>query len=181
MFKIKTFNKISDKGLGRFSPEHYQVSDAIDDADAYILRSHKLHNEVIPKSVKAIARAGAGVNNVPVDDCSKKGVVVFNTPGANANAVKELVLAGMLLSSRGISAGMAYAQSLESMDDAAQMHKQLEAEKKRFAGNELMGISLRHEGYWFRSGIISRGSLALAEPSHQNGRFNFFVGQCRFC
>ena len=161
MFKIKTFNKISDKGLGRFSPEHYQVSDAIDDADAYILRSHKLHNEVIPESVKAIARAGAGVNNVPVDDCSKKGVVVFNTPGANANAVKELVLAGMLLSSRGISAGMAYAQSLESMDDAAQMHKQLEAEKKRFAGNELMGKTLGVIGLGAIGSLVADMALAL--------------------
>jgi len=98
---------------------------------------------------------------VPVDDCSKKGVVVFNTPGANANAVKELVLAGMLLSSRGITEGMAYAQSLHSMDDPAQMHKQLEAEKKRFAGNELMGKTLGVIGLGAIGSLVADMALAL--------------------
>lgn len=161
MFKIKTFNKISYKGLNRFSPDHYQVSDAIEDADAYILRSHKLHDELIPESIKAIARAGAGVNNVPVDDCSKKGIVVFNTPGANANAVKELVLAGMLLSSRGISEGINYAQGLHHITDAGQMHKQLEAEKKRFAGNELAGKTLGVVGLGAIGSLVADMALAL--------------------
>ena len=161
MFKIKTFNKISNKGLSRFPSTAYQLAADIEKADAYILRSHKLHNEVIPDSVKAIARAGAGVNNVPVDDCSKQGIVVFNTPGANANAVKELVLAGLLLSSRGIIAGMHYAQSLNSMDDAAQMHKQLEAEKKRFAGSELAGKTLGVVGLGAIGSLVADMALSL--------------------
>jgi len=161
MFKIKTFNKISTKGLSRFPDERYQVADNLDHADAYILRSHKLHDEPIPESVKAIARAGAGVNNVPVDVCSKKGVVVFNTPGANANAVKELVLAGMLLSSRGITAGMEYAQSLHQMSDAAQMHKQLETEKKRFAGRELAGKTLGVVGLGAIGSLVADMALSL--------------------
>src|SRR5690554_4906279 len=106
MFKIKTYNKISVNGLNRFGRDHYEVASDINEPDAYILRSHKLHDESLPASVQAVARAGAGVNNVPVADYTKKGVVVFNTPGANANAVKELVLAGMLLGSRGIIPGM---------------------------------------------------------------------------
>src|SRR5690606_6665280 len=102
MFKIKTYNTISIKGLSRFPREKYEVASDIGSPDAYILRSHKLHGEALPESVKAVARAGAGTNNVPVEEYTKKGVVVFNSPGANANAVKELVLSGMLLSSRGI-------------------------------------------------------------------------------
>src|SRR5690606_20801710 len=102
MFKIKTYNKISEKGLNRFDRTKYEVASEFSNPDGYILRSHKLHGEPLPASVKAVARAGAGVNNVPVDEYTKKGVVVFNAPGANANAVKELVLTGMLLGSRGI-------------------------------------------------------------------------------
>ena len=161
MFTINTFNKISDKGLSRFSKERYSLSDNAENPDAYILRSHKLHNEIIPESVKAIARAGAGVNNVPVDACTEKGIVVFNTPGANANAVKELVLAGMLLSSRGIVAGMDYAQSLQDITDAAQMHKQLEGEKKRFAGSELAGKTLGIVGLGAIGSLVADMALAL--------------------
>jgi len=106
MYKIKTYNKISVKGLDRFDRSKYEVASDINAPDGYILRSHKLHDEVLPESVKAVARAGAGTNNVPVADYTKKGVVVFNAPGANANAVKELVVAGMLLGSRGIIPGM---------------------------------------------------------------------------
>ena len=161
MFKVQTFNKISDKGLNRFSTDKYALSDSTDQADAYILRSHKLHNEVIPDSVKAIARAGAGVNNVPVDKCSEKGIVVFNTPGANANAVKELVLAGMLLSSRGILPGIQYAEGLGDINDAAIMHKQLEAEKKRFAGSELAGKTLGIVGLGAIGSLVADMALAL--------------------
>ena len=112
MFKIKTYNPISPKGLSRFPRDSYAVGSDITEPDAYILRSHKLHGEPLPASVKAVARAGAGTNNVPVEEYTKKGVVVFNSPGANANAVKELVLTGMLLGSRGILPGMAYVNSL---------------------------------------------------------------------
>ncbi len=125
MFNIKTYNKISDKGLSRFSRDRFNVSAEQSDCDAYILRSHKLHGEVIPDSLLAVARAGAGVNNLPLDDYTAKGVVAFNTPGANANAVKELVMAGMLLSSRDILGGREFVSTLSEMDDSGEMSKLL--------------------------------------------------------
>ena len=134
MFKIKTYNTISNKGLSRFASEKYDVASDIAAPDAYILRSHKLQGEALPASVKAVARAGAGTNNVPVAEYTKLGVVVFNSPGANANAVKELVLTGMLLGSRGILPGMAYVNGLTPMTDADEMSKLLEKEKSNFAG-----------------------------------------------
>jgi D-3-phosphoglycerate dehydrogenase len=150
MFKIKTYNAISTKGLSRFSRESYEVASEIGHADAYMLRSHKLHGEVLPETVKAVGRAGAGTNNVPVDDYSKKGVVVFNAPGANANAVKELVMTGMLLASRGIVPGMDYVKTLSGMTDAEEMGKLCEKEKKNFAGSELMGKTL---------GVVGLGAI----------------------
>jgi D-3-phosphoglycerate dehydrogenase len=161
MYKIKTYNKIAIKGLERFARDRYELSSDIGHPDAYILRSQKLHGEPLPETVKAIARAGAGVNNVPVEMCTAKGVVVFNTPGANANAVKELVLAGMLLSSRGIVQGMAYAQSLQTMTDAGQMHQQLEAEKKRFAGSELAGKTVGIVGLGAIGSLVAEMALSL--------------------
>jgi D-3-phosphoglycerate dehydrogenase len=161
MYKIKTYNKISDKGLSRFPQASYILSDAIDDPQGVVLRSHKLHGETIPGSLLAIARAGAGVNNIPVEEYTAKGIVVFNTPGANANAVKELVLTGMLLSSRGIVAGMNYAQGLTSIDDPAVMHKQLEAEKKRFAGSELAGKTLGVVGLGAIGSMVAEMALSL--------------------
>lgn len=161
MFKIQTYNKISLKGLERFSREHYELSSEIGHPDAYILRSHKLHGESVPETVKAVARAGAGVNNIPVDEYTQQGIVVFNTPGANANAVKELVLVGMLLGSRGIVQGMQYAQSLSSISDAAVMHKQLEAEKKRFAGSELAGKTLGVVGLGAIGSLVAEMALSL--------------------
>ena len=116
-----------------------QCGTDIEQPDGLVLRSQKLHDEVLPESVIAVARAGAGTNNVPVDEYAKKGIVVFNTPGANANAVKELVLTGMLLSSRGILQGKAFVETLGDMDDADEMNKLLEKEKKQFAGSELAG------------------------------------------
>lgn len=161
MFKIKTYNQISVKGLNRFTREKYEVASDIGHPDAYILRSHKLHDEPLPASVKAVARAGAGVNNVPVADYTHKGVVVFNSPGANANAVKELVLAGMLLASRGILGGMEYVQSLTDMTDADEMSKLLEKEKSRFAGNELQGKTLGVVGLGAIGSMIAETALAL--------------------
>ncbi|MFT6389339.1 MAG: D-3-phosphoglycerate dehydrogenase [Cellvibrionaceae bacterium] len=161
MFKIKTYNKLSIKGLERFTLDKYELSSDIGRPDAYLLRSHKLHGEVLPETVKAIARAGAGVNNIPVEDCTAQGLVVFNTPGANANAVKELVLAGMLLGSRGIVEGMAYAQSLQSMADPADMHKQLELEKKRFAGSELAGKTLGVVGLGAIGSMVAEMALSM--------------------
>lgn len=161
MFKIKTYNAISIKGLSRFPREKYEVASDIGQPDAYILRSHKLQGEALPASVKAVARAGAGTNNVPVDEYTKKGVVVFNSPGANANAVKELVLAGMLLGSRGILSGMEYVNTLTHMTDADEMSKLLEKEKSNFAGFELQGKTLGIVGLGAIGSLIADAALAL--------------------
>lgn len=161
MYKIRTYNKISEKGLNAFPRTNYEVASEIAHPDAYLLRSHKLHGEPVPETVKAVARAGAGVNNVPVDEYTQRGIVVFNTPGANANAVKELVLAGMLLSSRGILQGKAFVGTLGHMTDAAEMSKLLEQEKKRFAGNELMGKTLGVVGLGAIGSMVAEMALAL--------------------
>jgi len=152
MLRIRTYNAISSKGLGRFDPKKYEVGPGLADPDAYILRSHKLHGEPVPDSLLAVARAGAGYNNIPVDELTHKGVVVFNTPGANANAVKELVAAGLVLGSRGIFEGMSYVQSLRGMDDPVALSKLLEQEKKRFSGTELYGKAL---------GVVGLGSIGV--------------------
>ncbi|MBU2884776.1 phosphoglycerate dehydrogenase [Gilvimarinus agarilyticus] len=161
MYKIKTYNKISVKGLNRFDRAKYEVASDINNPDGYILRSHKLHDETLPESVKAVARAGAGTNNVPVSDYSKKGVVVFNAPGANANAVKELVLTGMLLSSRGIIRGMNWSNSLTDMTDAGEMSKLMEKQKSQFAGSELMGKTLGVVGLGAIGSMVAETALAL--------------------
>lgn len=161
MFKIKTYNRISVKGLDRFSREDYEVGGDIAHPDALLLRSHKLHDEVLPENLKAIARAGAGVNNVPVSDCSEKGIVVFNTPGANANAVKELVLCALLLGSRGITGGMNYVQTLTDIHDAGEMSTLLEKEKKNFAGNELYGKKLGVVGLGAIGSMVAETALAM--------------------
>ncbi len=150
MFKIRTYNQISAKGLDRFPHDTYEIASEFTNPDAFLLRSHKLHDEVVPVSVKAVARAGAGVNNIPVAEYSKKGIVVFNTPGANANAVKELVLAGMLIGSRDIIGGMNYCQSLTGVDDPAVMSKEVESQKKNFAGGEIQGKTL---------GVVGLGAI----------------------
>lgn len=161
MFSVRTYNKISIKGLSRFDSGLYQVSDDVGQPDAVLLRSQKLHNEVMPESVKAVARAGAGVNNVPVAEYTKRGIVVFNTPGANANAVKELVLAGMLLSSRGILQGKGFVDSLGEMTDAGEMSVLLEKEKKRFAGSELAGKTLGIVGLGAIGSMVAEAALSL--------------------
>ena len=161
MFKIKTYNAISVKGLERFARDKFEVGSSIEQPDAILLRSHKLQGEPVPDSLLAVARAGAGVNNIPVDDYGKQGIVVFNTPGANANAVKELVLAGMLLATRGILPGIAYAQSLGDMTDSAAMHSLLEKEKARFAGGELRGKTLGIVGLGAIGSMVADMALAL--------------------
>src|SRR5690554_6019821 len=123
MFKVRTYNQMSPLGLDRFDAGRYQVGPEVAEPDAFILRSHKLHGEAVPGSIVAVARAGAGVNNIPVPDYTAKGIVVFNTPGANANAVKELIAAALLLSSRDIFGGMNYVQGLTEMTDAGEMSK----------------------------------------------------------
>jgi D-3-phosphoglycerate dehydrogenase len=149
MRNIRTYNAISPKGLSRFPSDQYAVTTDCPNPEGYVLRSHKLHSEDIPDSLVAVARAGAGVNNIPVANYTEKGIVVFNTPGANANAVKELIIAALLLASRDIYGGMNYVQQLQ-MDDSAEMNKLLEKEKKRFAGSEVMGKTL---------GIVGLGAI----------------------
>ena len=161
MFKVRTYNKISIKGLERFSRQSYEVGSDIGHPDAFLLRSQKLQGVEIPETLLTVARAGAGVNNVPVAEYSKHGIVVFNTPGANANAVKELVMAGMLLATRGILPGMAYVQSLTSVTDAAEMAQLLEKEKARFAGGEIKGKTLGIVGLGAIGSMVAEMGLAM--------------------
>lgn len=150
MYKIKTYNALAAAGLGRFPADLYQTGAEISAADALLLRSYKLHDETIDASVIAVARAGAGVNNIPIEKYAARGIVVFNTPGANANAVKELVAAALLLASRDIFGAMNYVQTLGNIDDTAAMHKALEDNKKRFAGSEIAGMTL---------GVVGLGAI----------------------
>ena len=161
MYKIRTYNAISSKGLSRFSADKYEVGSDLSNPQGFILRSQKLHEEIVPDSLLAVARAGAGVNNVPVADYTDQGIVVFNTPGANANAVKELIVAGLLLASRDIYGGMNYVQELTHMDDGGEMGKLLEKEKKRFAGSEIMGKTLGVVGLGAIGSIIANLALDL--------------------
>jgi len=159
MYKIRTYNAISSKGLSRFPADSYQVASECTDPDGILLRSQKMHTEVLPESVVAIARAGAGTNNIPVADYTEKGVVVFNTPGANANAVKELIVAALLMGSRDIYGGMNYVQGLTEITDSGEMSKLLEKEKKNFAGGEIQGKTLGVVGLGAIGSMI--GNLAL--------------------
>jgi D-3-phosphoglycerate dehydrogenase len=161
MFKIRTYNVISDVGLSRLPLDSYQVGPEVDDPDAIVLRSHKLHDESIPDSVIAVARAGAGVNNVPVDEYTGRGIVVFNTPGANANAVKELVTAALLLGSRGILAGSNRVEEMTDIDDPEVMAKQMEKEKKAFGGTEIAGRTLGVIGLGAIGSLVANSALDL--------------------
>lgn len=157
MFKILTLNKISKVGLGQLS-DNYTVSDNEANPDGILLRSFKMHDMELPESLKAVARCGAGVNNIPLDKCAEKGIVVFNTPGANANAVKELVLTGLLLSSRKIMASYAWAQSLQGTEDIA---KQVEKGKSNFAGPEINGKTLGIVGLGAIGVLVANAAVAL--------------------
>ena len=150
MFNIQVFNAIAKSGLDNFNNEDFKIGNDIIEPHAYLMRSHKLHGVSIPKSLFAIARAGAGVNNIPVTDYTEKGIVVFNTPGANANAVKELVVASLLIGSRDIIGGIRYTNELINVDDSVEMNKSLEREKRRFAGQEIFGKTL---------GIVGLGAI----------------------
>lgn len=159
MYKILTLNNISPLGLERFPRQSYEVASEIQHPDAILLRSFNMHDMVVPVSVKAIGRAGAGVNNIPVDRMNHAGIPVFNAPGANANAVKELVIAGMLLASRNICQAWDFSRSLEG-DDAA-IHKAVEAGKKQFVGFELPGKTLGVIGLGAIGVQVANGALAL--------------------
>ena len=159
MFNFRTFNNIAQDGLKILLNQKFK--EVSKNPDAILLRSHNLSNEDFGENLLCIARAGAGINNIPIEDATKKGIVVFNTPGANANAVKELVICGMLLSSRGIIEGIEFAKKLD-LEDAQDLNKAMEAQKKTFAGNELAGKTL---------GIIGLGSIGsmLAHAAHTLG------------
>ena len=161
MYKVRTYNQISIKGLDRFPRQSYEVGGDIAHPDAFLLRSQKLQGVEVPGSLLAVARAGAGVNNVPVAEYGKQGIVVFNTPGANANAVKELVMAGMLLSARGIVDGMNYVQSLVDLKDPAEMSPLVEKAKSRFAGHEIKGKTLGIVGLGAIGSMVADMALAM--------------------
>ena len=148
MKKIKLYNKLAKKGLALFADE-YEVGEDVEGEDGILVRSAKLHDIALHDNLKAIARAGAGTNNIPIEKCSEKGIVVFNTPGANANAVKELVLAGMLLSARPFHEGINWVDSLTQKEGIAEL---VEAEKSNFKGNELAGKTL---------GVIGLGAIGI--------------------
>ena len=142
MHKIRTINNISEKGLSRFPADDYELGDAIADPEAILVRSQQLTDADAVPSLRAVGRAGAGVNNIPVADYTDKGIVVFNTPGANANAVKELVMLGLLLSCRGIIPGIEYVNTLGEHSDKAELNKLVESSKKQYKGRELKGKTL---------------------------------------
>jgi D-3-phosphoglycerate dehydrogenase len=160
-YNIKTYNAIAAVGLERFSAGDYQVGPDVEQADALLLRSHKLAVEELTPGLRAVARAGAGVNNVPVDACSAAGIVVFNTPGANANSVKELVLTAMLLASRDVFGGISYVRSLAQVTDEAELNKLVEAEKKKFKGRELIGKTLGVVGLGAIGSMVARAAMDL--------------------
>ncbi len=148
MYKYHCLNPISNVGLEHF-PGKYENSESLEDSDVVLVRSANMHEMQLPKNVVAVARAGAGVNNIPLEDYAKEGVVVFNTPGANANGVKEMVIAGMLLASRDIVGGIEWLEKQEATDDIAKL---AEKKKKQFAGCEISGKKL---------GIIGLGAIGV--------------------
>ena len=150
MYKILTLNHIALAGLRRFPRERYEVASEVAHPDAVILRSHDMHDMDIPETVVAIGRAGAGVNNIPVDAMSRRGVPVFNAPGANANAVKELAVAGLLIAARNLCDAREYVRQLDEEGEA--LEKAIEASKKRFVGFELPGKTL---------GVIGLGAIGV--------------------
>lgn len=159
MYQIQTLNKISKKGLAVLD-SNYNCADEIDNPDGIILRSYKMHDMELPESLRAVARAGAGVNNIPIDKCTDAGIVVFNTPGANANAVKELVIAALLLSSRKIVQGIEWAKTLAGEGDA--VGALVEKGKSNFVGPEIEGKTL---------GVVGLGAIGVrvANAAHHLG------------
>ena len=147
MYNVKLYNKISKVGLDDLDPAKYTCSEDFEDYDAVLVRSAKLHDVQFPKNLKCIARAGAGVNNIPLDRCAEEGIVVFNTPGANANAVKEIVVCGLMLGSRDIAGGIAWCRHNAADENIA---KAAEKAKKAFAGREVKGKKL---------GVIGLGAI----------------------
>ena len=157
--QIQTLNKISTKGLDLLPRENYEIASEIPNPDAIILRSFKMHDMELPASLKAVGRAGAGVNNIPIDKCTDKGIVVFNTPGANANSVKELVLMSLFLSSRKVIDGIGWAKGLAG--EGAEVPKLIEKGKSQFAGPEIKGKKLGVIGLGAIGVMVANDALAL--------------------
>ncbi len=158
MFTIKTLNAIAQRGLDELPAETFRIDDSSDKPDAILVRSANLHDQELPDSLIAIARAGAGYNNIPVEECGDRGIVVFNTPGANANSVKELVVAGLLLSARDIQGGVSWARASAGDPDLAKL---VEKEKRRFAGTEIMGKALGVVGLGAIGVIVANAAAAM--------------------
>ncbi|WP_372949912.1 phosphoglycerate dehydrogenase [Mariniphaga sp.] len=159
MFKIQTLNKIDTKGLSLFQLDNYEIASEMPHPDAIVLRSFNMHEMELPPSLKAVARAGAGVNNIPLDKCTEKGIVVFNTPGANANGVKELVIAGLLLASRDITDGVAWAKTLAGKGE--EVPALIEQGKKNFAGQEIQGKTLAVVGLGAIGVLVANAAHSL--------------------
>ena len=156
MYKLKTMNKISKKGLAVLDQNLYEIGDAVENEDGILVRSAALHEYAFPASIKAVARAGAGTNNIPLDKCAEAGIVVFNTPGANANAVKELTICAMLMSSRKIPAGIAWCK-----EQGDEVSKVVEKGKAQFAGPEILGKTLCVIGLGAIGALVANAALDL--------------------
>ncbi len=159
MFKIQTLNVIDSEGLSLFPLSKYEIASELPNPDAIVLRSFKMHDMELPGSLKAVARAGAGVNNIPVEKCTEKGIVVFNTPGANANGVKELVIAGLMLASRDIIDASMWAKTL--IGQGEQVPSLIEQGKKNFAGQEIQGKTLAVIGLGAIGVLVANAAKAL--------------------
>jgi D-3-phosphoglycerate dehydrogenase len=159
MFKIQTLNKIDPDGLKLFPLDNYEIASELPGPDAIVLRSFKMHDMDLPTSLKAVARAGAGVNNIPVDKCTENGIVVFNTPGANANGVKELVIAGLMLASRDVIGAVNWAKTLIGEGDA--VPALVEKGKKNFGGQEIQGKTLAVIGLGAIGVLVANAASAL--------------------
>ena len=158
MFKVKLMNKIAKVGTDVLSKERYEIGEKVENEDAILVRSAALHEMPFSENLKAIARCGAGVNNIPVDKCTKAGVVVFNTPGANANAVKELAIAALILASRDVIGGVEWVRTLKGEENVA---KAVEAGKSAFVGHELAGKTLGVVGLGAIGGMVANAAISL--------------------
>ena len=159
MYKIQNLNKIDEEGLKLFPTNQYEINSEFTDPDGIILRSFKMHEMELPANLKAVARAGAGVNNIPIEKCTAKGIVVFNTPGANANGVKELVIAGLMLTSRGIAESIEWAKTLKGKGD--EIPALVEAGKNNFGGQEIRKKTLAVIGLGAIGVLVANAAQAL--------------------
>ncbi len=161
MYRIRTLDNIAERGITTFAADKFRVAAETERPHAILLRSHDLSIDDLNDDVAAVARAGAGVNNIPVDACTERGIVVFNTPGANANSVKEIVLAALLLSARDIVGGMRFVRTLQDVKEEIDVHAKVELEKRRFSGRELTGRTLGVIGLGSVGSLVAKAALDL--------------------